>query len=74
MKPAYGITVLGGATSDSLNSARGWTVFDEAGARITEAVILAKRFSEARIVCAGATNSAMGGASSEALRARGLIA
>jgi uncharacterized SAM-binding protein YcdF (DUF218 family) len=49
-------------------------VFDEGGERITEAVILAKRFPDARIVYTGGTNSMLGGTSSEAVRARDLMA
>src|SRR5262245_61415788 len=48
-----GIIVLGGAIDDMTSAARGQTVFDEGGERITEAVILAKRFPEARIVYTG---------------------
>jgi len=74
MKPPYGIVVLGGAINDSLSAARGETVFDEGGERITEAVILAKRFPDARIVYTSGTNSVLGGTSSEAVRARDLMA
>jgi uncharacterized SAM-binding protein YcdF (DUF218 family) len=74
MKPPYGIIVLGGGISDSLSAARGQTVFDEGGERIMEAVILAKRFPDARIVYTGGTNSMLGGTSSEAVRARDLMA
>jgi uncharacterized SAM-binding protein YcdF (DUF218 family) len=66
MKPPYGIVVLGGAIDDVTSAARGQAIFDEGGERITEAVILAKRFPQARIVY---TRS-----SSEALRARDLMA
>ena len=44
MKPPHGIIVLGGAIDDVTSAARGQTVFDEGGERITEAVILAKRW------------------------------
>jgi uncharacterized SAM-binding protein YcdF (DUF218 family) len=74
MKPPYGIIVLGGAIDDVTSAARGQTVFDEGGERITEAVILAKRFPQARIVYTSGTNSVFGGSSSEALRARDLMA
>jgi uncharacterized SAM-binding protein YcdF (DUF218 family) len=74
MKPPYGIIVLGGAINDSLSAARGQTVFDEGGERITEAVVLAKRFPDARIVYTSGTNSVLGGISSEAARARDFMA
>jgi uncharacterized SAM-binding protein YcdF (DUF218 family) len=74
MKPPYGIVVLGGAIDDVTSAARGQTVFDEGGERITEAVILAKRFPQARIAYTSGTNSVIGGSSSEALRARDLMA
>ena len=74
MKPPYGIIVLGGAINDPVSAARGQTVFDEGGERITEAVILAKRFPDARIVYTSGTNSVLGGSSSEAARARDLMA
>ena len=70
-----GIIVLGGAIDDVTSAARGQTVFDEGGERITEAVILAKRFPDARIIYTGGTASLIPGAkSTEALRARELMA
>jgi uncharacterized SAM-binding protein YcdF (DUF218 family) len=74
MKPPYGIIVLGGAIDDVTSAARGQTVFDEGGERITEAVILAKRYPEARVVYTSGTNSMIGGNSTEALHARHLMA
>ncbi|HEX9167547.1 MAG TPA: YdcF family protein [Roseiarcus sp.] len=73
LPPPYGIIVLGGAVSDSLSAARGQTIFDEGGERITEAVILAKRFPAARVIYTGGTNSLLGGGSNEAARARDLM-
>ena len=73
MEPPYGIVVLGGAISDPMSAARGQTIFDEGGERITEAVILAKRFPQARIVYTSGTNSVLGGSSNEAARARDLM-
>jgi uncharacterized SAM-binding protein YcdF (DUF218 family) len=73
LPPPYGIIVLGGAISDPMSAARGQTVFDEGGERITEAVILAKRFPQARVVYTSGTNSVFGGTSSEAARARDLM-
>jgi len=74
MKPPYGIVVLGGAISDPLSAARGQTVFEEGGERLTETAILAKRFPQARIVYTSGTNSVTGGTSSEASQARDLLA
>jgi uncharacterized SAM-binding protein YcdF (DUF218 family) len=74
MAPPTGIIVLGGAIDDEASAARGETVFDEGGGRITEAVILAKRYPQARVVYTGGTASLAPGASStEALRARELM-
>ncbi len=73
LQPPYGIIVLGGAISDPMSAARGQTIFDEGGERITEAVILAKRFPQARIVYTSGTNSVLGGTSNEAARARDLM-
>jgi uncharacterized SAM-binding protein YcdF (DUF218 family) len=74
MAAPYGIVVLGGGVDDMISAARGQTVFGEGGERITETVILAKRFPQARIAYTGGTNSLTGGSSSEALRARDLMA
>ena len=46
MRPPYGIIVLGGAIDDIASAARSQTIFDDGGERITEAVILAKRYPE----------------------------
>jgi uncharacterized SAM-binding protein YcdF (DUF218 family) len=74
LPPPKGIIVLGGAIDDGASAARGQTVFDEGGERITEAVILAKRYPEARVVYTGGTASLVPGASStEALRAKELM-
>jgi len=75
LPPPDGIIVLGGAIDDVTSAARGQTIFDEGGERITETVILAKRYPEARIVYTGGTASFVPGAfSTEALRARQLMA
>ena len=73
LEPPYGIVVLGGAISDPMSAAHGQTIFDEGGERITEAVILAKRFPQARVVYTSGTNSVLGGSSDEAARARDLM-
>ena len=57
-----------------MSEARGQTVFDEGGERVTEAVILAKRYPQARVVYTGGQLRRSPGASStEALRARKLM-
>jgi uncharacterized SAM-binding protein YcdF (DUF218 family) len=71
--PPEGIIVLGGAINDPASAVRGQTIFDEGGERLTEAVILAKRYPQARIVYTSGTNSVVGGSSSEALQARKLM-
>jgi uncharacterized SAM-binding protein YcdF (DUF218 family) len=73
LQPPYGIVVLGGAINDSMSAVRRQTIFDEGGERITEAVILAKRFPQARVVYTSGTNSVFGGSSNEAARARDLM-
>jgi uncharacterized SAM-binding protein YcdF (DUF218 family) len=70
LPPPEGIIVLGGAIDDMASAARGQTIFDEGGERLTEAVILAKRYPKARIVYAGGSASLTGGTSTEALQAR----
>ncbi len=71
LPPPEGIIVLGGAIDDQVSAARGETVFDEGGERLTEAVVLAKRFPQARMVYTGGTASFVPGATStEALQAR----
>jgi uncharacterized SAM-binding protein YcdF (DUF218 family) len=74
LPPPEGIIVLGGAIDDLVSAARGQTVFDEGGERLTEAVVLAKRFPQARVVYTGGTASFIPGAiSTEALQARKLM-
>ena len=68
-----GVIVLGGAIDDLASKARGQTVFDESGARITEAVRLAKRYPEARIVYTGGSASITPSASTEAREAKKLM-
>jgi uncharacterized SAM-binding protein YcdF (DUF218 family) len=73
LPPPEGIIVLGGAIDDVASAARGQTVFDEGGERLTEAVLLAKRYPQARIVYTGGGASWTGRTSTEALRARNFI-
>ena len=70
LPPPEGIIVLGGAIDDGVSRARGQTVFDEGGERLTEAVVLAKRFPQARVVYTSGSSSFTGETSTEALQAR----
>jgi uncharacterized SAM-binding protein YcdF (DUF218 family) len=69
-----GIIVLGGAIDDGASQARGETVFNEGGERLTEAVVLAKRYPQARVVYTSGSSAFGGGASTEALQARKFMA
>jgi uncharacterized SAM-binding protein YcdF (DUF218 family) len=73
LPPPEGIIVLGGAIDDVTSTAHGQTVFNEGGERVTEAVILAKRYPQARVVYTSGSNSVIGGSSTEALQARKLM-
>ncbi len=73
LPPPEGIIVLGGAINDQVSAARQETVFDEGGERVTEAVILAKRYPQARVVYTGGSASFTGVISTEALQARKLM-
>ena len=68
-----GIIVLGGAIDDGVSKARRETVFDEGGERLTEAVVLAKRYPEARVVYTSGSASFTPATSTEALQARKLM-
>ena len=68
-----GIIVLGGAIDDGVSKARQETVFDEGGERLTEAVVLAKRYPQARVVYTSGSSSFAGATSTEALQARTLM-
>lgn len=67
-----GVVVLGGAVETRLTEGRGIPSLNGAAERMTEAVALARRFPEARIVFSGATGSPMPGALTEAEVARRL--
>jgi uncharacterized SAM-binding protein YcdF (DUF218 family) len=69
----YGIVILGGAIDDDASHARGQTIFDEGAARLTEAVILARRYPQARIVYSGGSASLLGRESTEAEEGRKLL-
>jgi uncharacterized SAM-binding protein YcdF (DUF218 family) len=66
MAPPYGIIVLGGAIDDELGRARHQVILQEGAARLTEAVALARRFPQARLVYTGGSNSLTGADSVEA--------
>jgi uncharacterized SAM-binding protein YcdF (DUF218 family) len=51
-----GIVVLGGATDELVSTARDRVAFNAAGARMTDAVALARRYPSARIVLSGGNN------------------
>jgi uncharacterized SAM-binding protein YcdF (DUF218 family) len=57
MSPPYGIIVLGGAIDDELGRARHQVILADGAARLTEAVVLARRFPQARVVYTGGSNS-----------------
>jgi uncharacterized SAM-binding protein YcdF (DUF218 family) len=73
LPPPEGIIVLGGAINDQASAARGETVFDEGGERLTEAVVLAKRYPQARVVYTSGSASFTGATSTEALQGRKLM-
>ncbi len=67
-----GIVVLGGSTDQALTLARGRVTIREAGERLTEAVVLARRFPQARLVFSGGSAALAGSADTEAADARRL--
>lgn len=73
MPAPYGIVVLGGAIDDDASAARGQTTFDEGAARLTEAVVLARRYPQARLVYTGGSASLVNSHSREAAEARKLF-
>ncbi len=70
LPPPEGIIVLGGAINDGVSQARQETIFNEGGERLTEAVVLAKRYPQARVVYTSGSSSLAGATSTEALQAR----
>ncbi len=73
--PAHvdGVVVLGGAVDQDLTTARGIPAINGAAERMTEAVALALRFPQARIIFTGGTSSPLGSAMTEAEVARQLF-
>lgn len=61
-----GFVVLGGSTDQELAEARGRVTIAGAGDRMTEAVVLARRYPHARIVFAGGSAAIAGSTGSEA--------
>ncbi len=66
LAPPTGIIVLGGSTDERLALARGRVAIVEAADRLTEAVILARRFPSARLVFTGGSGVLGGTVLSEA--------
>jgi uncharacterized SAM-binding protein YcdF (DUF218 family) len=73
MPPPYGIIVLGGAIDDELGRARNQVILADGAARLTEAVALARRFPQARLVYTGGSNSLTDADSDEARDASRLL-
>lgn len=65
----YGIIVLGGAISPALTKDRGQVVFDD-GERVAEAVILARRYPNAKLLFSGGNGSLLSSESLEASEAK----
>lgn len=72
LPPPDGIIVLGGAMNGATSTARGQPAFDE-GERIVEAVLLAKRYPNARIIFTGGSSSLFTQVSTEAAEAKKLM-
>ncbi len=72
--PIAGIIVLGGGIDQQIGVARGVTTLTEAGERLTEAVALARRFPEARLVFTGGIASLSPDGPTEADAARRFFA
>jgi uncharacterized SAM-binding protein YcdF (DUF218 family) len=68
-----GIVVLGGSTDVLTSAYRGQVAVNEAGERLTEAVALARRYPEARVVFTGGDASLAGGGPNESDDARRLF-
>ena len=73
MPAPYGLIVLGGAIDDEMGLARGQVSLGEGAERLTQTVMLSRRFPDARIVYTGGNNSLHGGETSEATDARKLL-
>ena len=73
MPAPYGIIVLGGAIDDEMGLARDTISLGEGAERLTQAVVLARRYPDARIVYAGGNNSLRGARTNEASDGRKLL-
>jgi uncharacterized SAM-binding protein YcdF (DUF218 family) len=73
MPPPYGLIVLGGAIDEDLGRARDQVSLQEGAARLTEAVALARRFPQARLVYSGGSSSLISNDSTEARDAGKLL-
>ena len=73
LAPPYGIIVLGGPIDPELGEARHQVILTDGAARLTEAVALARRFPQARLVYSGGSNSLTGSDLTEAHDARALL-
>ncbi len=69
-----GVIVLGGAVEQQLTQARGIPALNGAAERMTEAVALARRYPQARIVFTGGSSAIVPGGPTEADTARRLFA
>jgi uncharacterized SAM-binding protein YcdF (DUF218 family) len=61
-----GIVVLGGAVDEVVSAARGTVKLNESGTRMTDAVMLARRYPSSRIVLTGGDSSVLESAPAEA--------
>lgn len=71
--PIAGIVVLGGGQDTRVSLARGVTALTEAGERLTETLVLARRFPEARVLLSGGGRRLVFAGRTEALDAAGLL-
>lgn len=69
-----GVIVLGGAQDMSVTAKRGAITLNEAGERLVEAAILARRYPDAKILLSGGSNALFGDRISEAMGAGDLLA
>ena len=67
-----GIIVLGGGIDQETGAARGQTTLADAGSRVTEGAVLARRFPSARLVYTGGSNALVDAIGNEARDAKRL--
>jgi len=72
--PVDGIIVLGGAVDTLVSGDRGLTALNEAGERLTEGAVLARRFPDARLVFSGGSAKVFHRGGTEASGAQRLFA